>query len=445
MLKICAYVPDAVSGRMRERQAKAGYDGLDITGLRVICDSLERAGYRVERAGPMDVYRYRVVLVSITAADRDWVPFIRERFKWPKGNYFVIAGGAGVMNVRPFLPFADCFVLGRGENLIVDIVKNIERNDMYVDESVIWSADFNMDTTYRFRQERPYPYPVAIHKGIFREKNIGCPRKCAYCSYSHHRESTNAERYVLDVHKLRQSYSWEHTMLDMLDDPCADLGHLSTTALDGLSERLRLMVNKPITREKFKRFLCLLASYGKGKMLKLFNIVGYPTETEDDWHEFIEDLTEADHSCEPGPTWHIQLHSTPFRALPATPAACWPMSGRDYRGQIAKTLKKISGCDRDGLIFFQGKRFTVSESFNTEGLSTTALAAVCIRGTEADTFNLTKLAADDRYEKLRGIEKLNYLDNAFNMGTLFGAFTPETLPTRNIKTYMEIEGIPYEV
>ena len=45
--------------------------------------------------------------------DCDWWPFIAERIRWRKGNYKVIVGGAGALNVRPFLEHADYFVLGR--------------------------------------------------------------------------------------------------------------------------------------------------------------------------------------------------------------------------------------------------------------------------------------------------------------------------------------------
>lgn len=47
----------------------------------------------------------------------------------------------------------------------------------------------------------------------------------------------------------------------------------------------------------------------------------------------------------------ILLHSTPFRAMPATPLACKPMSYLNYRGMIAKKLGKGR---YKGNIFYQG-------------------------------------------------------------------------------------------
>ena len=53
--------------------------------------------------------------------------------------------------------------------------------------------------------------------------------------------------------------------------------------LDGLSERLRRMVAKPITREMWRAFLRGLctASVPRGK-LKVYNLVGLPTERPED-------------------------------------------------------------------------------------------------------------------------------------------------------------------
>lgn len=58
---------------------------------------------------------------------------------------------------------------------------------------------------------------------------------------------------------------------------------LRTTAIDGMSERLRYMVNKRISRRSLEMFLRdMIQSDAKPHQIKLFNVVGYPTETEQD-------------------------------------------------------------------------------------------------------------------------------------------------------------------
>ncbi|KPK41647.1 MAG: hypothetical protein AMK72_15020, partial [Planctomycetes bacterium SM23_25] len=68
------------------------------------------------------------------------------------------------------------------------------------------------------------------------------------------------------------------------------LPKLRIVGLDGFSERLRRMVNKPISRGMLRAFF---SGLGSSKVppnrVKVYNIFGYPTETEDDWSEFVED------------------------------------------------------------------------------------------------------------------------------------------------------------
>lgn len=444
MLKICAYVPSNLRGRLAEKQEK-GTLGNYFAGLRVIADSLERAGYSVEWADSESVDRYHIVLVSITS-DRDWLNFVSERLLWPKGNYTTIIGGPGVSSVRPFLTFADIFVLGRGENLILDIVRAIESGERAIDEAIIYSDSFSMDTIYRFRQEGAYAHPIKLDRGFFYEGDIGCPYKCKFCAYSHHRKHIGGSTFETGGRTFRAAYqsgSREWAMLDILRGgaECYNLRALQITALDGLSERLRTLAGKPIRSDDFRQFLSLAISYGGNSHFKLYNIVGYPSESFADYSEFLEDVRYADESADSQNHPRIELHSTPFRAMPATPAACWPMSLQDYRGQISKTMQQISGApDMGKLGIYEGRHLSVYESKYTESLPTTAFAAIVYRGVQSDSDRIARLALKlDAYERLNSAKKLDVLASGFDLDTLFGAFTAETLPTRNIRTYLPVE------
>ena len=441
MLRICAYEQEAYSGRLADKQAK-GKLGNYLVGLRVIKDSLQRAGYTVDWADALQLRRYNVVLVSITS-DRDWLPFIAERLKWPQGVYKVIVGGPGVANVRPFLEFADCFVLGRGENLIVNIIHYMESGEQYIDESVIWSDQFSMDKTYRFRQEPLYPHFIELERGGWNESNIGCPYKCRFCAYTHHRRHTGGGVFATGGQVFKPSNLYgdrEFTMMDLISGKRGRIGALNITALDGFSERLRKMVNKPISRDGFREFLRLVLQEGRNYRFKMYNIVGLPTECEDDYAEFMEDIEFADKRSRWSSKVTIELQCTPFRATPVTPAACWPMAYKDHR-DIAKLLRAAAGVktfDRAGTVY-DGKHLNVFVSRYTESLSTTALAAICIRGTESDSRNIKRLA--ERYDEFVALDsraQLALLQKGFDLITLFGAYTPEDLPTRNIQTYTQI-------
>ncbi|KPK46517.1 MAG: hypothetical protein AMK72_09715 [Planctomycetes bacterium SM23_25] len=87
-------------------------------GLEMVCHALRAAGIEVEYCSAATVGRYKVVLVSITSGC-DWYPFIGERLRW-KGHGTVIAGGAGLLNARPFLRWVDVFCFGRAEDYIAN-------------------------------------------------------------------------------------------------------------------------------------------------------------------------------------------------------------------------------------------------------------------------------------------------------------------------------------
>lgn len=436
-MRICAYV--------QRQYAKANYknecmDTRQFVGLRVVIDALERAGYEVEWAGLATVHTYDVVLVSLTS-DCDWWPFLAERARWQPGHYRVIIGGAGVLHVTPFLPFADYFSLGRGEESVVELVRGLDGRSADVDDSIIASAEFSPDRIYHIRQaDAPYPHPVPMAGNkIYQEGAIGCNHKCLFCGYTWQRRFISRLDYYSMIDSLFGGIEdKERAMLDLgRDMGNIDFRHLRTTAIDGMSERLRRMVGKPISRELLFRFLSsMLASEARPAQLKLYNIVGYPSETFEDWQEYLETLREADLSA-PGrdKQWSIVLHSTPFRAMPATPLACAPMSKRNYRGELGRQL----GPGLRGNLIFQGRRLWSVESMGTDSLSTVMLSALAHRGGSEDTENILRLCRSRAFWRSSGAVREATLERYFDMDRLFGAFSPQNLPSRYLRTYCQVE------
>ena len=426
-MKICVYV---LSNNAKQNYANESYNVRLNAGMAVVVDILRRAGYKVEYASSATVHKYDWVLVSITS-DCDWWPFIAERVRWRKGNYKVIAGGAGVLNVRPFLPFVDYFVLGRAEGVIDQLIKgNVDH------PSIVDSETFDPNRSYYLNQvTSPYPHEIKLENGqIYKEGMIGCNHRCLFCGYTwHRRHSGGAFRYN-DLWSKNEDV--EIALLNYAKGQRVNLNKLRTTAIDGLSERIRFMVNKKITRGVLQEFIRDLATCDKPHQVKFYNIIGYPTETEDDWWEFVEDIKAVDAKL-PKTTKQtsILLHSTPFRAMPATPAACWPMSYRNYRGEIARVL----GRGYKGNIFYQGNSIWAVESMGTESLPTVILSAIVWRGTEKDAENIRKIACSKQFWSANSMVKQATLEKYFDVKTLFGEFTPEKLPTRYLKSYANVE------
>ena len=436
-MRICAYVQEAYSKANYKNECM---DTRQFVGLRVVIDCLERAGYSVEYAGLATVHQYDVVLVSLTA-DCDWWTFISERQRWRKGGYKVLVGGAGVLHVAPFLPWFYAAMLGRGENLIVPLIKGIESGDRWESESVLYSDTFSEDKIYRLAQvDIQYPHPIKLSENRnFCEGAIGCNHKCLFCGYTWQRKFVSPhEYYRMEDSLFGNIADKERAMLDLDEDPRSiDFSHLRTTAIDGFSERLRVGVNKPITRRIIHNFLvAMINSPAKPHQLKFYNICGYPTETDEDWMEFLDELRLADEATDRrDKQWSIVLHSTPFRAMPATPMACAPMSKRNYRGLIGGKL----GAGLKGNLIYQGKNLWAVESMGTDSLSTVMLSAIAHRGSREDSENIGRLCATKKFWSASASVREKTLERYFDMDRLFGAFTPETLPSRYLRTYAKVE------
>lgn len=434
-MKICAYV---LEEHAKQTYKQESYNKRLFAGLQVVIDILKRAGYQVDFAGKATAHQYDIVLVSITS-DCDWWPYINERTQWGKGNYIVIIGGAGVLNVRPFLRYADYFVLGRAEGIADKLVKAIVEGEPFESKYVINANTFNPENNYSINQvDCIYPHDIELENGeSYHEDIIGCNHKCLFCGYTWHRKNANDEVF---------SYSglWnggadrERAMIDIANGEEVDLVKLRTTAIDGLSQRLRFAVNKRITREMLRDFLDKLAKCGKPHQVKFYNIIGYPTETEDDWFEFLEDIRTVDERLpKTQKQTCILLHSTPFRPMPATPLACKPMSYRNYRGEIARIL----GTGLKGNIFYQGNSIWAVESMGTESLPTVTQSAIVWRGTEADADNLERIARSRKFKSASMAVKQATLEKYFDVSKLFREYTKDTLPTRYLRTYAKVENM----
>src|SRR5574343_1927253 len=185
-MKIGAYV---VSKTAKANYAEESYNKRAWPGFETILDVLKREGITVEFCGSATAHKYDIVLYSVTS-DCDWWPFIAERTKWAKNDTKVIVGGPGVLNVRPFLSSVYAFVFGRGEDIIIPLLKSEQTAERLHHESVCYSDEFKVSNKYEICQAKGcYPYPVTMANGKpFNEHSIGCPNKCLFCAYSWHRK-----------------------------------------------------------------------------------------------------------------------------------------------------------------------------------------------------------------------------------------------------------------
>jgi len=443
MAKIAVYVQSKYTLKYED----GGYNKRAWPGMELIKDAIIRGGYDIDYASAHNVTDYDIILHSITSPV-DWYSFIDERTRWPKGNYKVIIGGAGNLNIRPVLEYADIFVFGRGEDIINPLLDATLKNEKYDHPSVCYAEDFSNEQRYYINQtKKPYPHAIRLANGkIWRETTIGCQKKCLFCSYSWQRRHIGFEQSEAGAGDALWSSSKEYTIFDFdLDNPGEwFLGEKQPPyiiiGIDGFSERLRFKVLKPITDEMIYKLLIGAADLNTVEV-KLYNIVGYPTETFDDWLSFRRIVERVDATSPPSddPWYHVTLHNTPFKAMPATPSAVWPMSYRDYRGKIARLLRDKPYQQK--WTTYRGNLVRLTETTGTESLPTVALWALAIRGTEQDAEVMRLLSTSSRFQRASGKVRLATIEKYVDVDRIFGEYSWDNLPTRYLESYVPQAGM----
>ena len=198
------------------------------------------------------------------------------------------------------------------------------------------------------------------------------------------------------------------------------------------------MVNKPITREVFVFFLRqMIAQRTAPHQIKLFNIVGYPTESQADYEELLDTLSEADSCPVSGKQWSLVISSTHFRPMPATPMACAAMCKENLRGVLHRTI----GASLKGGLLYQGHGYWVVEGMGTESLAPVMLSAIAHRGDQEDSENIIRLCKTPKFWRADTMTRQLTLEKYFDVDRLFGSFTRSTLPSRYLRTYAKVEKL----
>ena len=439
--QVAVYIQQAYD---RQTYSDESFGVRQFAGVHVVADALRQAGIEVDFCDISRVSEYRVILVPIVSCC-DWFSFIAERVRWQGFNGVIVVGGAGVMNIRPFRPYFDYAVLGRGEVVAVEVVGTILAGGRPAGPSVIDSERFDPDEPKVMAQAvEVYPREIemqwcsrqGLRLATWKESQIGCPYGCAFCGYTNHRKYTGGEFNVAGEDGkdggFAHSNMGEMTLMQTRNttpEEWFQKGNL-LIGLDGFSERLRFMANKPISDALLRRFLAGAVSLPNSYKLRMFNVVGLPTETREDWFEFLAAIKDVDAAADPGPLWYIDLHSTPFRPLPGTPGAGWQAAYEEFRGEIKGTL----GPDVPHRYrFFQGRRIVVVETFSTESLARGIIEAVCHRGTEAHQEVARSIALDRRFASAGAPLKRKMLEAAIDTRALFQEFSYEEMPTRYLR------------
>lgn len=259
----------------------------------------------------------------------------------------IIAGGPCCYNPKPIENFIDLFLIGDGEEVIIEVLEKyfelknqgLTREEIIVNLAQIvgvYSPELKNRTKkriYNFKEDEqipksPIPYSSGVHDRTVVEIRRGCGRMCRFCQAGHvnlpirersaqniiknvensisqtgydeysllslsSNDYTNIESVIeqlsCEMNKKKVSVSLPSQRIDRYSQKLAQMvrGVRSTTvtlAPEAGSQRLRNVINKNLNEEQIIE--TILNCYKNGSShIKLYFMIGLPTETYDDLTE----------------------------------------------------------------------------------------------------------------------------------------------------------------
>jgi len=365
-----AFLPDDVDAWKASRTPLVTYEQLrPISDYPVIAVSV---AYETELAGL--IQSLELCGIPPLAEDRD-------------GRHpFILAGGPLTFsNPLPLAPFVDAVLMGEADQSIHTVL------------GIVFDAD-SRDSALRTLSAEPHVYVPSLDGDLLPpidkadraslpaysqiitphtelrnmflvEPERGCHRGCTYCVM---RRSTNDGMRIVKMDKVLSlvpdhakrvglvgAATTDHPQIadivnsladsgrevglsslraDRLDDALVSAlrrgGHrILTTASDGTSQRMRDFIQRKTSEEQLRNAARLARKHGM-KRVKLYVMVGVPTETDEDIDELIEFGTELS-SIIP-----LSLGVAPFVAKRNTPLDGTPFAGMPLVESRLKRLRR---------------------------------------------------------------------------------------------------------
>ncbi len=271
----------------------------------------------------------------------------------------IIAGGPCAYNPLPMAEFIDVFMIGDGEDSIVEVCEILERTKgmprkerikalVEGENSGRWSSLVGGRVKKRIAQldyERalksyPIPFSSSVHDRAIVEIRRGCGRMCRFCQPGHVTlpiRERSAEDIIKIAKELVQNTGYdEYSLLSLSSNDYANINEvikelaidfnekkvsvsLPSQRIDGFnlelanlvqsvrkstmtlapeagSQRLRDVIKKNITEEQILDAVLTLYKNGWSKV-KFYFICGLPTETLEDMDEMAELLSKIKYRC----------------------------------------------------------------------------------------------------------------------------------------------------
>jgi radical SAM superfamily enzyme YgiQ (UPF0313 family) len=307
-----------------QRRENNSFEGNDNIGAKVIADTLQRSGINVNYVTPESAHiDADIVLVSLTST-HDIYAYLAAVSLLPnwqpeKRHFIVLAGGFGMQNPTAIRRYVDYCAFGRAHEWVVNVIRSIDQNNTPSHESLMDIKKFNPVKIY---QGSMYPHEV----DGFKEEFTGCPLKCKFCHYTYARKHQGSDASYSKGAYVQSSLTGggsPEVTWDQLLTWDKKAGRIRV-AIDGFSQRIRYLYGKRISNEDIINGINNIGSFStdKATTLMVYNIVNFPGETEDDYKEFVDVVSQAN----PVGRVIVVIQSTPFRPSIATPMQWEPVN-----------------------------------------------------------------------------------------------------------------------
>lgn len=322
--------------------------------------------------------------------EKNRIPFLSNQRN--EEHPLIFAGGPVLTtNPEPYKNIFDFILIGDGENLmlkVLDILKNNQNKIEALKELSRTEGVYvpNISGTVKKSSEvleNVIYSPILSEKSYFKDTFIievqrGCMNRCAFCTASYLNLPFRGYSYDKIIEKIEYGLSYtnkiallgaqvsahpdfekilEFVKNKMEQNPDIEFGisslrvdaitplliqtlvkggqKTSTIAIEAASERLRKLINKNIKENQIIEAVKISRENGL-KGIKIYSMIGLPTETEDDIKEFIE-LGEKIKNQNKG--FEITFSFSSFVPKPQTPMQ-WSM--REDSKSLEKKQKYIS-------------------------------------------------------------------------------------------------------
>lgn len=363
------------TNKQKERGNDIFFDKKKYYGFRYILNEIDKTKYELEYTSSKNIFKYKYVLVSITSY-YDILNLQNENIN--KGEAKIIAGGAGISNPKIIAHIADIIVVGRGEGLINRILNGETPEGVYFDGES-WDV---------IQPKR------LIKLNDWQEKDVGCSKKCFFCQYSWKHKSIVNEKYSSGFNNKEDFFTYH------------DWGNKNAvSAIDGLTEKTRKIINKNITNIDIISKIREIQNHKEDQFkIKLYMILGFPWETENDFDELKEVLKEADFKS--NKKLNIWFNSTHFVPMPFTPMQNEAVNLFNFRNLVIKNYWVKS--------FYDGKTIKASFMPHFSTPESAVIQTIINRGNPEHLIKINRIVKNNKYKKLKFNNKIRVLQNEFD-------------------------------